>query len=315
MEREPFGTVYINSKYITGSGTTSSFAISVRGGPLTPIRGRTTKIAVTTAVIPLTYYGVNSTNNVLNMWELQNWPDASTLSVTETPVEGSPMTFSVTFTTVLPANIGLFAGVIASALTAASAASGYGAIYTVVLNADSLNGVLTYEFTNGLTPLTTSSWDLADSTVGPGLGFGMDFSVTLSEGVPLSTLEGSSLIKNFNVTLLSGQYNLTSLQSGLQLQMDARSEAVGFALNYIVSISAENGRITWQISGTPGYSAQLNFDAPTIANPILGLPVAPFTGNSYSTPFTSTIRSYTAPNIINIVGPARDPHPLRQCTV
>ena len=299
MESEPFATVYINSQYVSG-GTTSAFNVGVRGGPLNPTNGRVTKVAITSAMIPLTYFGVNSTNNIMNMWELQNWPAGCTFNVTETPISGSPLTFAVSLTNVLPANIGLFTNVISLALTSASASGGYGATYTVVLNSDFS---LTYEFANGLTALSHSSWDLSASTAGPGLGFGSSMTVTLTEGIPLSTLGPTSLIKNFNVQLPAGQYTLTSLQSALQTQMDVRSEAVGFALNYTVSISPDNGKITWGISGTTGYSGQINFLGGTTANMILGLPPQNPTPNpSYSTPFTSVI-SYTAPNLINISGP------------
>lgn len=68
----PRRTCFVNSTY-RSNGTGSLFTINMTGTPLRPALepNADTFIAVRSAAIPLTYNSVNSTNNVLNLTELQ----------------------------------------------------------------------------------------------------------------------------------------------------------------------------------------------------------------------------------------------------
>lgn len=124
---------------------TNNFSVPLRGGPILPQQGKRYMAAITQAVIPLTYYGVNTTNN--------------TVQVTENP-GSSPQTFLVTL---LPGQYdpATFTTMVNNQFNIASAASGYGLTYTGIV--DTSSGRFTfstsstgYTITIGYAPPTTA---------------------------------------------------------------------------------------------------------------------------------------------------------------
>lgn len=147
----PFQSVYILStpgtEGVTGDG--SNFTVFLRGSPIVPKPGRVIKAAVTTATIPLTYYGVNSNNNVLNITE-DNGVTPLTFNVT---IPSGQYT-SASFPTALNA-----------ALTNTSATSGYSLTYTCTLATDT--GKITFSTS---TVSRTVTLNFANSTARVPLG-------------------------------------------------------------------------------------------------------------------------------------------------
>ncbi len=145
----PFQTVYINSTPGTPgvSGTGSNFSAFLFGSPIIPIPGRAVKAAVTTATIPLTYYGINSTNDVVNITEDDG---VTPLSFDVQLIPGQYTSASVVT-------------MINNAFTAASLASGYSLTYNSTLSTD--NGRITfststasYTVTINLNAVTTTAF-------------------------------------------------------------------------------------------------------------------------------------------------------------
>ena len=159
-ENIPFQSVYINSTpgYGGVTGTGSLFTTFLQGSPIIPQYGRTVRAAVTTATIPLTYYGINTTNNTLNVTE--------TNGVT-------PRTFNVTLIYGTYTSTSLVT-MLNAVMTAASAGSGYSMTYTSTLSTDT--GLITFStstagFTSTLNfGATTASIPLGLPTTGTSTG-------------------------------------------------------------------------------------------------------------------------------------------------
>lgn len=170
----PYQSIYINSNPGSQgiSGTGSNFTVYLRGSPIIPRQGRAIKVAVTTATIPLTYYGVNSTNNVINITETQASPAGTkTFDVTIPPGQYTSSSFPTA---------------VQSAFNAASTSpNGYGLNYTITLSTDT--GKMTFAISNtgytislnttaatstalvplGLAAGTTPTFDSTTSYTGP----------------------------------------------------------------------------------------------------------------------------------------------------
>ena len=147
----PAQSVYVNSTpgYTGFSGTGSNFTAFLLGSPIVPKPNKVTRCAITSAVIPLTYYGINSTNNTINITETNG---VTPKTYTATLVPGNYT--STTVVTMLNA-----------ILTAASLASGYSLAWDCTFSTDT--GLMTFATsTAGYTATINFASSTAQSTLG-----------------------------------------------------------------------------------------------------------------------------------------------------
>jgi hypothetical protein len=281
----PYQTLYINSANVA-SGTTSDFLVTIKGTPLVTDSEKIIRVAITTATIPLTYYGVNQFNNTFSMTEYSELLDTENVVDLIETNGVTPVTFSVT---IPPGSYNPLSLVIAMnmAMTAASAVSGYSLFYLCSYS----NGFYSFAIANNPGYSSTLNFGAFTTANGP-----LGLPITGVATMPYTATRASTLQKTMTVVLPAGQYSLLSIQIALNTAMDLASENSGYNLNYNNTISADTGRITFLIASTPGFQTILDFNSAT-ADVTLGFPESGF-----STPFSSTV-PYTAPNIINISGP------------
>lgn len=127
----PYHSIYINSGSPNATGnaglpngiygdSTSSFTATLPGTPIVPVQGKRMRAAITTATIPLTFQGINSTNNTLYM-----------------TVDGQPVTV-----TLVPGNytntslMNMLNAVMAAAVLAQTTAPGISMVFTSTLSTD-----------------------------------------------------------------------------------------------------------------------------------------------------------------------------------
>jgi hypothetical protein len=276
----PAYSIYVNSQYAS-SGTSSDFRADIPGALVPPESGRTTRVAVTSATIPLTYYGVTSANNILNVNDVEGVTSSNnTLQVADDyPVTSSNNTLGVgefngsgtTFTVTIPTGFytqNSFISALNTALTTASAASGFSFTYTC-----SISGNIIELSTNQGSP-NYSIFELgAPSTCLALLGI-----TAGSGGTPhfnnSAIVFGSSSVpfKNpYNVTLPVGGYTSAQFVAALNTAMTAASVSSGLGLVFTSRINTSTSVITFSTS-TSGYQATLTLGSPTTMTTLLGVP-------------------------------------------
>jgi hypothetical protein len=150
----PVSNVHVNSgsPIIQQIQGTTNFIVPLPGGPIAPDEGFSYKAAITSATIPLSYYGVNSSNDTVNITET----DGTT-----------PVTFTVKLLDGQYTNVS-FISMLNTAMTDASAVSGYSFTYNSSLSITT--GKISYSITDAAPNAVTINYLVFATTATVPLG-------------------------------------------------------------------------------------------------------------------------------------------------
>lgn len=169
------------------AGSTTNVVVALSGSPISPENGIRLKAAITSATVPLSYYGVNTTNNVV--------------SVTETNGV-TPLTFDVTLEPGQYTNVS-FITMVNDVMTTASLASGYAFTYNSSLSTDT--GRISFKITDVAPNAGSINYQAATTTA------------TIPLGLPPKNLNG--VITTYTALVPWLSYNVLNIQGPYEIHI------------------------------------------------------------------------------------------------